>query len=198
MAVCLPRLRLAWPSLALIFAGACHAKDAPRSPGAYDERYADADGWIGRELYTLTNLHPDPAGKLLYSINYQRSGFIPICTRVHVTESTNKGIAFVAYGVTYAYWFRDEYMTEGRETHLRRYFGEECDRGESLSPEDRRGIAAGTVAAGMTKAGVIKAIGYPPPHATPDLEAHEWRYWRSRFDTFLVRFDDGRVAWVRD
>lgn len=191
-------LRLAWLSLTLIGATACHSNDAPRSPGAYEEQRDATDPWVGRVWYTLTNLHPDPAGQLLYSINYQRSGFIPICTRVHITESTDRGIAFVAHGVTYAYWFRDEYLIEGREAHLRRYFGETCDPGDASSPEDRAGIAAGTVSVGMTKAGVIKAIGYPPPHATPDLEAQQWRYWRSRFDTFLVRFEDGRVTWVRD
>jgi Zn-dependent protease len=184
--------------LALFGGAACHANDAPRSPGADDEWYGDPDSWVGRELYTLTNLHPDASRHRLYSINYQRSGFIPICSRVHISEATSSRIWFIAFGVQYEYRLRDEYMIEGRDAHLRRYFGEQCDRGDTLSAEDQAGIAAGTVSAGMTRAGVIKAIGYPPPHATPDLEAPQWRYWRSRFDTFLVQFENGRVAWVRD
>lgn len=46
----------------------------------------------------------------------------------------------------------------------------------------------------MRKEAVIAAIGYPPGTGTPSLEANEWRYWTSRFDTFIVRFKDGKVT----
>lgn len=182
-------------SLAMLGGSACHPHDAPRFPGADGD---ESESWVGKELYTLTNLHPDPTRHRLYSINYQRSGFIPICTRVFISEATHSRIRFVAHAVMYEYRIRDEYLVEGRETHLARYFGEHCDHGYALSDEDREGIASGTVSAGMTRAGVIKAIGYPPPHATPDYDAPQWRYWRGRFDTFIVQFENGRVAWVRD
>jgi hypothetical protein len=184
--------------LALIGATACRSNDAPRWPGHGDDGLGVPESWVGKELYTLTNLHPDPSRRVLYSINYQRSGFIPICSRVYVTEVTKSRISFIAQAVKYEYRLRDEYMIEGRDAHLRRYFGDHCDHGYALSDEDRAGIEAGTVSAGMTRAGVIKAIGYPPPHATPDLEAPQWRYWRSRFDTFVVQFENGQVVWVRD
>jgi hypothetical protein len=172
----------------------CASRDTTRAP-------SDAVGghvWVGKTLYTQTNLHPDTARRRLYSINYQLTGLIPICTRVRVTELDDERMSFVANGVEYDYRFRPEYMTEGLATHLERYFGDGCDPGDSLGEADREGIAAGRVEPGMTKAGVLKALGYPPPHATPDLASPQWRYWRNRFDTFIVHFDGDAVGWVED
>jgi|GEM_PF-455662 len=59
---------------------------------------------------------------------------------------------------------------------------------------ERKYIVAGKVAPGMSKKAVIAAIGYPPITQTPTLDMDEWRYWASRFDTFVVRFKNGRVS----
>ena len=176
----------------------CRSNDTSRLPGGDSDEEWGRPTWIGRDLYTQTNLHPDVARRRLYSINYQLAGLIPICTRVHVTAFDDGYISFVANGIEFDYLFRPEYMTEGLDAHLARYFGETCDRGEALGAKDRDGIAAGRVEAGMTKAGVVKAIGYPPPHATPDLGSPQWRYWRNRFDTFVVHFDGEVVTSVED
>ena len=41
---------------------------------------------------------------------------------------------------------------------------------------------------------VLMALGYPPTHETGSLDQDEWKYWYSRFRTYLVRFgEDGRV-----
>lgn len=176
---------------------ACRSHDAVRMPGD-EEAVAEAHPWVGRDLYTRTDLHPDTARRRLYSINYQLRGLIPICTVVHVVELDEAHLRFVANGIEYDYRFRPEYLTEGMQAHLDRYFGDTCDRGDALGPKDREGIAAGRIAPGMTKAGVIKAIGYPPPHATPDLASPQWRYWRNRFDTFIVHFDGDTVAWTEN
>ena len=49
--------------------------------------------------------------------------------------------------------------------------------------------------------GVIFAIGYPPYSGTPDLEGMVWRYWRNKFATFTVEFDEKNrvkhVSWKR-
>lgn len=181
---------------------ACDGQGGARPPGGGG---ADAPGepqtghpWIGKTLLVQTNLHPDTAKKLLYSINYQQTGLIPICTPIQVVALDTKHMQFVANGVEYRYAFRNEFMTEGVQTHLARYFGESCDAGASLGAADREGIAAGRVAPGMTKAGVIKAIGYPPPHATPNLESPQWRYWKNRFDTFIVHFEGETVTSVQN
>lgn len=58
---------------------------------------------------------------------------------------------------------------------------------------EREAILAGQVKPGMRKKAVIAAIGYPPQHQTPSLDANDWRYWANRFDTFVVHFNHDQV-----
>jgi hypothetical protein len=69
---------------------------------------------------------------------------------------------------------------------------------DKLSNIDRKGIKEGKVYSGMTKQGVQVAIGYPAAHRTPSLEDNTWIYWRNRFQTMAVEFDDsGMVTHIR-
>ena len=66
---------------------------------------------------------------------------------------------------------------------------------EGLSGKDREGITSGKVSEGMTKRGVMTALGYPAAHRTPNPDADSvWVYWRDRFKTVSVSFDSqGKV-----
>ena len=67
-----------------------------------------------------------------------------------------------------------------------------------MSQIDRKGIKDGKVYAGMTKQGVRVALGYPAVHRTPSLEDDSWIYWRNRFQTMVVEFDQGgKVVRIR-
>lgn len=55
---------------------------------------------------------------------------------------------------------------------------------------ERQAIQAGRAAVGMSRDAVIAALGHPPAVGTPTLETNPWKYWDSRFTTFVVRFDD--------
>jgi hypothetical protein len=69
---------------------------------------------------------------------------------------------------------------------------------DKLTNTDRKGIKDGKVYAGMTKQGVRVAMGYPATHRTPSMEGNTWIYWRNRFQTIAVEFDDsGKVAQIR-
>ncbi len=66
---------------------------------------------------------------------------------------------------------------------------------EGLSEVDRRGIEAGEAMVGMSKQGVLVALGYPAKHRTPSLEQNRWVYWKGRRNYYVVEFDDsGNVA----
>ncbi len=70
---------------------------------------------------------------------------------------------------------------------------------DRFSEQDRKGIKAGKVYTGMTKEGVLTALGYPAKHRTPSLESNTWIYWRNRFMTMGVVFDgNGRVVSITD
>jgi hypothetical protein len=152
------------------------------------------------EVYTLTNLHPDDPRPVLYSTNYQRAGLIPVCTRVRIISFADDELHFEAIdtGREYAYGWHAG-CGESLGTNAARYFGTECPRAHiaTLSDLDRDGIELGVAEVGMSREGVIYAMGYPPAGATRDLRSKVWRYWRNRFASFTVEFDaDGHVSRV--
>ena len=58
----------------------------------------------------------------------------------------------------------------------------------------RDAVRAGKVAIGMSKEQALVAIGYPPMHQTPSLDAPQWKYWHTGFGSYLVVWDaTGRV-----
>ncbi len=64
----------------------------------------------------------------------------------------------------------------------------------SFSEEDLEGISDGKARVGMTKTGVMTALGYPAAHKTPSLVADSWVYWRNRFKTLAVEFDGNGIV----
>jgi hypothetical protein len=61
---------------------------------------------------------------------------------------------------------------------------------ETFSEVDRKGIAGGKAYMGMSKNGVRIALGYPARHRTPSLDSNAWVYWRGRFGTLTIYFDN--------
>ena len=151
-------------------------------------------------VVTLVNLHPDDKNRRLYSVNYQQDGLIPLCTKVRITAVTHRAMTFELEdgGRKYEYNFHDTLRQEIPK-HLDQFFGKTCPKKQvdSLGSVDRQGIKEGRALPGMTKAGVILAIGYPPEHATPSLDVSAWKYWRNRFATTLIHFEDGKVARIQ-
>ena len=68
----------------------------------------------------------------------------------------------------------------------------------ALAIFDREGVERGKALVGMGKEAVVLAIGYPPPHVTPSLDANRWVYWKNRFNRMAVIFADGRVTALQD
>lgn len=158
--------------------------------GAFAE---DIESLIGQDgVYTLTNLHPDNNRAKLYSVNFQQPGLIPLCTEVEILKVKRKKIIFKVKdsGKEYKYV---HHKTAGEDlaTNASRYFGKQCnkDKAAKLSSKDQEGIKIGKAMVGMSKQGVIYAIGYPPLGATNSTDASVWKYWFNRFNTFTVSFN---------
>ena len=159
----------------------------------------EPDEMVGKEVYTLTNLRPDEQNQRLYTVNYQQPGRIKVCTKVKIEKLKRKRMDFriVESGRSYHYLFHRKSTPEGFDANIKKYFGPECPQAEidSLSAVDQEGIKKGITKAGMTRRGVILAIGYPPEHVTPDLEYDEWAYWMNKFVTRRLVFgSDGKVS----
>lgn len=70
---------------------------------------------------------------------------------------------------------------------------------EGLNDVDREGIQAGKAMVGMTRQGVMIALGYPARHYTPSLNQSRWFYWKGRLNRYAVEFDEtGTVVSITD
>ena len=61
---------------------------------------------------------------------------------------------------------------------------------EGLSELEINAIRRGTVVDGMSKKAVLISYGYPPEHRTSSLKNGTWIYWKNKFKTFSVCFDE--------
>jgi hypothetical protein len=125
-----------------------------------------------------------------------------MCTQVVIGDWDYSEITFTVMRtqLKYTYYYHRSSTPEGLATNALKYFGIQCDSAavQKMSAVDKAGIKSGTIAAGMTKQGVIYAIGYPPVTRTPTIEADQWVYWRSKKKTLVVTFEDGIVTATRE
>lgn len=162
-----------------------------------------ADIKKGDKLQTLANMHPDMQRRVLYTLNYQLAGLIPVCSDVTVTNVGKKKLAFEYNGQEFEIAY--EGFSEGAGVSFQKavqaiYLGPACDKAkmQRLSKVDQEGIRSGQPRVGMTREGVLFAMGRPPFHANPDLSSSSWRYWKNRFAQMTVDFgDDGKVSSVQ-
>ena len=153
-------------------------------------------------MQALANMHPDMNKHLLYTLNYQLPGLMPVCSEIVVTKISKKAMAFTWQGVEYEMAYEGFTKDAGVsfEQAVLTYFGPACDKAkmQKLAAADQEGIRTGRPSVGMTRDGVLFALGRPPIHANPDLNAPEWRYWRNRFATMAIEFDSkGKVTNIR-
>lgn len=159
-----------------------------------------ADIKEGDKLQTLSNLHHEK--NTIQSINYQLPGHIPVCSDVTVKKVGKGSLVFDYAGADYEFVL--DKHTKGADVSLQQaaqaYLGPKCDQAKmkTLSKVDQEGISSGRAQVGMTREGVLLAMGRPPFHANPSLDVPEWMYWRNRFGRMAVQFDDkGKVVNVR-
>ena len=180
--------------LAIAFALAC-TNHPSGTDGATTE-------WSSGHGYTLVNLHPDNQRSRLYAVNFQQLGLIPVCSEVEYLGLGRKSFKFRVVTTNREYqYLNHKAAAEPFPDHLKRFFGPSCpsDEIESLSEIDRQGIREGRAIVGMTRRGVIVAMGHPPRHVNPDPNAPAFMYWKSRFNRVQIQFGpDGLVSGIKD
>lgn len=143
------------------------------------------------------NLHPDDARRRIYNTNYQLPSLLPRCTPVTIVNFNKKMITFrLDSGVQYS-WLFEKHVRADRTKHFSQFFVPQCDDLSTLSEVDQQGIALGQAIVGMSKQGVLHAMGLPPDHKTPTLDMDLWTYWRNKFVSTTVRFENGLVVEVK-
>ena len=163
----------------------------------------------GRAYYLAHNLHADKLRKKIYSLNYQLTGgLISWGTEVKILKVQRNYLSFreVNSGLTWNYWFSGRTRRSvSLKDHVRRVFVKDIEvlrkKVAGFSELDLDGIYEGRVLAGMSRAGVLVAIGYPPEFANSKdiMMARDWRYWLSRFDKITISFNrQGVVSRIVD
>ena len=158
-------------------------------------------------LYARYNLHyilqkGNNVGSYANFTDYEGHSFLPYNTQVEV-KSWKRGykITAVDSGTVILWEFKSKNMDGMRGSdYLDLILSPEPVSYMGLSAEDQQGIQQGKVMKGMTKQGVMVALGYPAKHRTPSLDDNTWAYWRGRFgDPRMVNFDaSGKVVSIMD
>ncbi len=156
----------------------------------------------GATLVLLSNMHYEPGRAELFTLNYQLPALMPMCDQITVVKKSKKKMVFTWKSVEHVIAYDKHTKKAGQsfEAALSTYFGTECDSDKvsTMSELDRQGIRKGLPLAGMTRQGILYAMGRPPVHANPDLESSTWMYWLNRFKRQAIDFDDnGRVEDIR-
>lgn len=166
------------------------------SPGAFAELKA------GTAAQTLSAIHPDFNRGVWYLTNYQLPTVIPVCSDIQIEKINKKKFVFTWKGQKYSTKLDKHTKRAGysMQDALGHYFGDKCDskKMKSLSKKDKEGIKQGRALVGMSKDGVLFAMGRPPFHVNPDLDVQTWMYWRNKFARTAIEFDEkGKVVNIR-
>ncbi len=150
----------------------------------------------GQILYTQFALYYEDKEHL--TTNYRKGILVPVNTEVTFVKSSSKSIVVkLPSGENLVVANVEAFSGENIEGIFKRTFSTEKVDLSKFTAEEQKAIALGEPKAGMSKAAVIVATGYPPRHRTPSLENSDWRYWRNRFATFVVHFDGDVVSGIK-
>lgn len=173
----------------------CNSTSSPSS--AAQDAITNKAGIIeGATVYALVNIHADAGNNRLHAMNYQLPKLMPICSEFVINDIDTKVIELSHKGMEYDYLW-DKYTRKAGQSlteNFSLFFGKSCDEAKAkvntLSKLDQKGIKRGKPILGMSKEGVLLAMGRPPIHATPDLEAELWTYWVNRWARNILEFDE--------
>ena len=153
-------------------------------------------------VYTLTNLHTNYRSRVIYAMNYQTSGLIPVCSKVRLVDRAYSYLVFEVLETKIVYSYEDHgHSGEPFFNNISKYFGRECDKEkiDQLNDIDKKGISNGRPYVGMSRQGIVYAMGYPPLAKNANLNANRLYYWKNRFNRIVLFFDNqDTVAQIKD
>ena len=176
--------------IALLFNTGCQKR--------LDDATLPANIKIGGIYYTQVSLQYEKGQHL--TTNYRRGLLLPINSQVILKNINNKTIVVDVLPSHFELVIKNVPKHTGDNTTqaFTKLFAKNKLDLSGFSEQEREKINAGKVANGMQKKAVIAAIGYPPQTETPNLQVNQWTYWSSRFDRFIVYFENDRVTRIKD
>ncbi len=161
------------------------------------------------KTYTSHNLWYSRGRNLAYAINYQKGNILPPGTEVtdirmfpNADRLSKEDINYRKYPyilfksldprgwieVRYQHKFHPERSMQDYADLIftNQSFSELT---EGMTEKEINAIGQGVIVEGMSKKAVIMSLGLPSDHKTPDLEANQWFYWKSRMRKHKVCFN---------
>lgn len=161
------------------------------------------DKWNGKTIYSRVNLRFEPGKKLLKAASTNFYGYdelVPVGTKFTVTAVSKRTIELssAVNPLPFLIEYIDKHSQIPFDEFLERTFSKNpVAIPDTITAEEKKQIKAGTVAPGMSRAAIFLAIGYPPASISPNFEAKELAYQRTRFAKFKLHFgSDGKLASV--
>ncbi len=153
---------------------------------------------IGQTYYTQFSLFQEENN--YRTTNYRRGILIPVNTPVSlVSIGTDKAqIKINQTGQNLSIENVPKYTKDDMPRAFLKILGPRKVDLSGFSMAEQQHILAGKVKKGMERQAVLVAIGYPPQHETPSLDSNDWTYWSSRFNKFIVHFNNGKVDNIAD
>lgn len=158
-------------------------------------------------VYTRFNIHGQQKSGSIVNASFanwtgpfQGHVVIPMNTKV-IVKSKMRGIGFVVVdsGQKINFQYDERRMEMSSDDYIALITSPRKVSTASFSQKDLKGIAEGKALKGMSKNGVMAALGYPATHKTPSPKSNQWIYWNSRYGTREVVFNNaGIVINVRD
>jgi len=165
---------------------------------------ADAETAV---LYTRYNLHVETqernSGAPVYVASYANyiyppSGLLllPPNTRILVAQEHKPyRIEILDKNIQVVFEYHPGRMKMDFDQYIKKIASPKPVDLKGLTALDKKGVEEGRALIGMTKRGVMTALGYPAAHRTPSLESNLWTYWKDRYRTFRVQFGtNGKVV----
>ncbi len=158
----------------------------------------------GKVFYTKYNLHTYSRGRdqriatVIHYINCPGHSVLPYNTAVAV-KKTRSGFELLVKGsgqVIY-YEFKQKYANMSKDAYIALVLSNSQVNYPELSDIDQKGIREGRPIKGMSKEGIMVALGYPAPAYTSSLKNDTWQYWNSRFIKCIIDFKDGKAVTIR-
>ena len=176
--------------LALLAAGAgCKSGGAAGGPKGFYNRYnihvVEQNGRRSRFKASYLNLTEPKAGHRI----------IPINTLLVV--SRNRGGYFLKLqddGSMISFDYDPRAAKMPFDAYIKLITSPEPVPTDQFGEMDLKGIKDGQAAVGMTRAGVMAALGYPAAHKTPSLDAKTFTYWKDERRSLMVEFDDQGIV----
>jgi len=149
---------------------------------------------LGEKFYTQVTMQYEKAK--YRTTNYRRGTLLAVNSAVKLLEVTPKSIKIKFTEANQELLIENvsKHTSDSVDQAFAKLFAKTKVKLSQFSSLEKKNIKQGTVSVGMSKLAVQVAIGYPPAIRTPSLGSDSWTYWSSRFKTFVVNFEQGKVS----